>query len=138
MFDADGDGTIDTSELGIVLRSIGQNPTEQEVADMINSVDDDNNGCCEFDEFLYLMSTKLNKDSIEEEMKEAFKTFDKKDTGYISIDDLKETMAEYNEALTDDDARLLFEMTDVTGKLPDGSKKGKLEFKDFIIMMMAK
>ena len=35
IFDKDGDGTIDSKELGTVMRSLGQNPTEQTLQDMV-------------------------------------------------------------------------------------------------------
>ena len=34
----DGDGTITTLELGTVMKSLGQNPSDQELQDMINEV----------------------------------------------------------------------------------------------------
>ena len=41
MFDKDGDGSITTKELGVVMRSLGQNPTESELQEIINQVDAD-------------------------------------------------------------------------------------------------
>ena len=39
VFDKDGDGTITVKELGTVMRSLEQNPTEAELQDIINEFD---------------------------------------------------------------------------------------------------
>ena len=41
LFDKDGDGTITTSELATVMRSLGQNPSDKDLDDMIREVDAD-------------------------------------------------------------------------------------------------
>ena len=41
MFDKDGDGTMTTKELGVVMRSFGQNPSERELKEMVAEVDVD-------------------------------------------------------------------------------------------------
>lgn len=41
MFDKDGSGTISNDELGTVMRSLGQNPSDQELTDLVEEVDID-------------------------------------------------------------------------------------------------
>ncbi len=41
------------------MRSLGQNPTEAELQDMINEVDADGNGTIDFPEFLSMMARKM-------------------------------------------------------------------------------
>merc|ERR1711934_516767 len=54
LFDKDGSGNLMTKEIGAVMRSLGQNPTEQDLQDMVNEVDADGNGTVDFMEFLAL------------------------------------------------------------------------------------
>jgi Ca2+-binding EF-hand superfamily protein len=46
------------ADRGVVMRSLGQNPTEAELQDMINEVDADGNGEIDFPEFLTMMARK--------------------------------------------------------------------------------
>jgi len=50
-FDKDGDGHVTVDELGEVMRSIGENPTPEQIKQLIKEVDKDGNGTIEFDEF---------------------------------------------------------------------------------------
>ena len=63
-FDKDGNGSVTVEELKEVLVGLGQKPTEQELRDMINEVDQDRNGTIEFSEFLLMMGTKLKEVQI--------------------------------------------------------------------------
>lgn len=47
------------------MRSLGQNPTEAELQDMINEVDADQNGTIDFPEFLNLMARKMKVSFVE-------------------------------------------------------------------------
>lgn len=74
------------------MRSLGQNPTEAELQDMINEVDADGNGTIDFPEFLTMMARKMRDTDSEEEIREAFKVFDRDNNGFISAAELKHVM----------------------------------------------
>ena len=50
-FDVNKDGHITNSEVKTVLKKLGQNPTDEEVAEFIKVCDKDKNGTIEFKEF---------------------------------------------------------------------------------------
>ena len=127
LFDKDGDGTITTKELGTVMRSLGQNPTEAELQDMVNEVDIDGNGTIDFPEFLAMMAKKTKGADSEEEIREAFRVFDKDGNGYISAAELRHVMINLGEKLTDEEVEEMIREADTDG---DGQVdyKGKMAF----------
>jgi calcium-binding protein CML len=46
-------------ELATVIKQLGQNPSEEDVQEMIREVDSNGNGTVEFNEFLALMEKKF-------------------------------------------------------------------------------
>ncbi len=66
------------------MRSLGQNPTEAELQDMINEVDADGNGTIDFTEFLTMMARKMRDTDSEEEIKEAFKVRNREPVPFLA------------------------------------------------------
>ena len=104
LFDRSGDGKINVKEMQVIMRSIGQNPSEEEIIQIMTEVDPRaaESKQTDFEGFLKLMRKKLNNEGggeMDEEMFEAFKTYDRQGRGYYDLVEMKEVMAEYGEKL---------------------------------------
>ncbi|KAK2104110.1 hypothetical protein P7K49_017966 [Saguinus oedipus] len=130
-FDKDGDGTITTKELGTMMRSLGQNPTEAELQDMFNEVDTDGNGTIDFPEFLTMMARKTKETDSEEEIREAFQVFDKDGNGYTSTAELHHVMTNLGEKLTNEEVDEMIREADIDGD-------SQVNYEEFVQMMTAK
>merc|ERR1712020_362217 len=73
--------------------------------------------------------TEEDEEGLRDELKEAFRIYDKEGNGYITTDVLKEILREIDPELTEDDLDNIIEEVD-----EDGS--GTLDFDEFQEMMM--
>eukprot|EP01122_Echinamoeba_exundans_P006050 TRINITY_DN1631_c0_g1_i1.p1 TRINITY_DN1631_c0_g1~~TRINITY_DN1631_c0_g1_i1.p1 ORF type:complete len:150 (+),score=55.97 TRINITY_DN1631_c0_g1_i1:33-482(+) len=131
LFDKDGDGTITVKELGTVMRSLGQNPTEAELQQMIREVDTDNNGEIDFPEFLSMMAKQMKNEDTEEEIREAFRVFDRDGHGVINASELRHVLTTLGEKLTNEEVEDMLKEADTNGD-------GLINYEEFVAMMTRK
>ena len=98
-----------------MTRSLGENPTDSELQDMITEVDENGNGTIDFNEFLNLLTLETKHIDSEEDMKDAFRVFDKDGNGYLSIAELKHIMTNMGEFLTDEEVEEMIREANVDG-----------------------
>jgi len=139
LFDKDNDGCITAKEVRTVMHGLRLESSDQEITDMINNVDTDGNGTVDFKEFLAMMSRsdwrRVPEESAhkteEEELRHAFRVFDIDGNGFVDSNELKITMFNLGENLSDKDVKQML-------KLADKNKDGKIDYEEFISMMFHK
>ena len=99
-FDKSQDGFINAEELGQLLRTLGENPTEQELTDLICEADKDGSGQVDLVEFIWLMNTREKRARCADEMKLAFKMFDVDNDGLVTASDFRRVIESMGESFT--------------------------------------
>lgn len=131
VFDKDCDGFITTDELATVMRSLGHNPTKEELDELIKLYDKDESGTIDVGEFMDLMNNKLKEQQEGQELLETFQVFDKDADGLISGDDLRYVIRLVNEEIEDELIDQLIDQADL-------DQDGKINYHEFVRIMTAK
>jgi len=92
LFDGDGGGSIDASELGSVMRTLGKNPSPEELAKLVKEIDEDGSGEIEFDEFLLLLIyiEEENGGPSDQQLKDMFCKLDLTNKGWVTNQECKQ------------------------------------------------
>ncbi|XP_059140606.1 neo-calmodulin-like isoform X1 [Physella acuta] len=133
LFDKDGDGSISTEELGTVMRNLGQFPSMDELNQMLREIDIDGDGTFSFEEFVQVMAnvggiSENSEEDEEEELRQAFRVFDKSGCGYITPSDLRAVLQCMGEDLTEEEIDEMIAEVDIDGD-------GRIDFEEFITCM---
>jgi len=131
LFDQDQDGKITSKELGIVMRSLGQTPTESELNDLIREIDSNTDGSIDFPEFLTMMARKMRDSDSQAEIFEAFRVFDKDGDGKIDKGELKHVLTSIGEKLTEEEV-------DEMLREADTNNDGVIDIKEFSNLLVNK
>ncbi|XP_015783002.1 myosin-2 essential light chain [Tetranychus urticae] len=129
LFDNRGDGKINVSQLGDVLRALGQNPTEAEVKKCCNQLrSDDRIG---FDVFLPILQTvsKNRCTDTAEDFIEGLRHFDKDGSGVISSAELRHLLTTLGEKLNDDEVEQLLAGQE--------DSQGNIHYEEFVKTVMS-
>lgn len=130
IFDKDGDGSISVKEIGTVMRSLGQNPSDDELKNIVDEIDQDGSGTIDFKEFLNMMAKKIQELSMEDDLIEAFRYFDMDGKGLISTIELKHVLSNSGEKLSED------EIDDIIREV-DTDCDGYIDYKEFVRILIA-
>ena len=131
LFDKDSSGTITTKELGTVMRNLGQNPSEEELKQLIREVDLNGDGTIDFKEFLCLMVKKMDDSDIDQELQDAFKFFDGDKDGYITSLELRNAMNNLGDEYTPEEAEEMIKEGDL-------DNDGKINYDEFMKIILSK
>merc|ERR1711970_222822 len=93
--------------MGYILRILGQNPTEDDIVEMV---------------------IKASCDQMDD-VKAAFRVFDHNNDGTISKEELKEAMVNFGTRVTDDEFQAMFAEA-------DKNNDGLIDFDEFVMMML--
>ena len=129
--DLDKGGTISQDELGQLMTTLGLKPTQEELNAMVAEIDADGSGEIDFDEFVTVMSRKVNTSYTPKQVKAAFKVFAKQTdpNGMISMATLEQALTTYGtEKLSLSDAQELLSQIE-----PD--ENGMVNYLEFVDMM---
>jgi Ca2+-binding EF-hand superfamily protein len=119
MIDQNRDGFVDKEDLHDMLASLGKNPTEKYLEEMMS----DSPGPINFTMFLTMFGEKLNGTDPEDVIKNAFGCFDENNTGFIHEDRLRELLTQMGDRFTEDEVDEMYREAPI--------KNGQFDYVEF-------
>ena len=130
LIDKDKDTKITPEELGPALRVCGASPSQQELEMAIQGSGDQSN-LINFEKFIDIYEKLINNQDSEEDIINELKKLDKNGSGTITVNDLRNLLANYGDVLTKE------EVDDVVQEA-NADKNGKINIEKFAKILLGK
>ena len=130
IFDVNSEGTIDKDKLILLLFSLKQYPTKEELEETMKSLGLDKLDQINFDQFLKIIGKRVNTKKIDEDVyfRNLFDSMDRNKNGMISIHEIRYIILHSNEDISEKELELL--MNNV-----DSDNDGLISFEEFLSFM---
>ena len=133
MFDEDSDGFINKSQLPVLLMSLGSNPTQREMKEMMGTIKFKRRDKVSCNEFLYILqkASGNSKKKPGDEMVQGMKVYDElmsthPGDGNVTRSELQHIMSKFGEKLNKEELKALMEFAG------DASKGGNIDYGKFV------
>ena len=131
LVDKDHGGSISSTELAELMSTLGINASQEEIRAMVAEIDADGNGDIDFDEFVAVMSRKVNADYTSKDVKRAFRTFSLgQPNGYVSLESVREALMNHGTVKLNEE-----QVEELLAQLESDSN-GLFNYNEYVDMMM--
>jgi len=124
-------GKVNMEQLRDGLQKLGQHIPDADLQNLMDAADVDGDGALNYGEFV-AVSVHTRKMANDEHLHRAFSFFDKNQTGFIEIDELRYALNDDSDAVSDTEEVINAIMHDV-----DTDKDGRISYEEFSVMMKA-
>ena len=131
LFDKDKDGLIYYQELKELMKETTSNLTEADLQDLLNDTDMNEKGQIKFQTYVEIVNKINKKNDSEDELIQAFKIFDKDDSGLISAKKIMDVFIKIDDKLKEEEVLQMIKEFDM-------DQDGYLNYEEFCAMVKNK
>ena len=131
IFDKDNDENLNLKELSSALRSLGHNPTENDLKEFVLNSHHYENDKINFDVFIDVIIRQIQEGNTEISLLEAFKTFDLNNNNQISTLDFIHIMKNLINPLTNEEINEIISQA-------DPNNEGLININNFVKLLLWK
>ncbi|KAL3632467.1 Calcium-dependent protein kinase 14 [Castilleja foliolosa] len=129
LMDTSNKGKIDINELRIGLHKLGHQIPDTDLQVLMDAGDVDKDGFINYREYVAI-SVHLKKMSNDDHLRKAFELFDRNESGYIEIEELRDAFTDEAEATSEEVINAIIQDVDT-------DKDGRISYEEFAAMMKA-